>query len=68
LRFGPAFGFPLKFFEGSIAQRRVQPLPIVMLLDAQRAVQGLPKNDLRYFCYCLLIGQVYWASDGRVIC
>src|SRR6266481_2158657 len=32
-RFGLGFGLLLEFFRGSIAQRRVQPLPIVILLD-----------------------------------
>jgi hypothetical protein len=32
-RFGLAFSLSLEFFRGSIAQRRVQPLPIVILFD-----------------------------------
>jgi hypothetical protein len=32
-RFGLAFSLSLEHFRGSIAQRRVQPLPIVILLD-----------------------------------
>src|SRR5229473_3423821 len=32
-RFGLGFGLLLEFLRGSIAQRRVQPLPIVILLD-----------------------------------
>ncbi len=32
-RFGLGFGLLLEFFGGSIAQRRVQPLPIVVLVD-----------------------------------
>jgi hypothetical protein len=32
-RFGQGFGPLLEFFRGSIAQRRVQRLPIVILID-----------------------------------
>jgi hypothetical protein len=65
--FGLAFGFLLEFFRGAIAQRRVQPLPIVILFDepfvsgvcrprAQRgAIPAEVRDSRSSLCLCYLM-------------